>query len=107
MIETREMEVICGGCAGSGEGMHDGAICSTCKGMGSFSQEYDVSLCDKCGEEFEAGIYPAKCHICEKIYHDDCFVTNSLVCLECSKLIPAERQCDLEFIRNFAKERKR
>ena len=33
---SREAEeaVICGGCSGSGEGMHEGANCGTCGGSG-------------------------------------------------------------------------
>jgi hypothetical protein len=32
--EPDDDDAICGQCAGSGEGMHDGSICGYCKGSG-------------------------------------------------------------------------
>ncbi len=31
--------ILCGQCDGSGEGMYDGSVCQTCKGMGEVRQE--------------------------------------------------------------------
>jgi len=33
-IESHDSEKLCGACNGSGEGMYDGTVCSTCKGKG-------------------------------------------------------------------------
>jgi DnaJ-class molecular chaperone len=33
-LNEQEEEKLCGACNGSGEGMYDGTVCSTCKGKG-------------------------------------------------------------------------
>jgi hypothetical protein len=39
---AREYETVyCGDCAGSGEGLHEGATCATCGGSGEVSVEVD------------------------------------------------------------------
>lgn len=33
-------DYICPSCSGSGEGMHDGAVCHKCKGTGGYPKQY-------------------------------------------------------------------
>ena len=45
ITEEAEMEY-CGQCAGSGEGMHDGASCSACGGVGEVFADCELEACD-------------------------------------------------------------
>ena len=38
--EEEHEEYICPSCSGSGEGMHDGAVCHKCKGTGGYPKQY-------------------------------------------------------------------
>ena len=52
-----EEDLLCGACAGSGEGMYDGSTCYSCRGTGTVAPERD----DDGREDYEYDRWKERC----------------------------------------------
>ena len=56
-LDAEDEDLLCGACAGSGEGMYDGSTCGTCRGTGTVAPERD----DDGREDYEYDRWKDRC----------------------------------------------